>query len=77
MLQPTHDYVVLEMNHTSESGILLSSNRNQAKVVAIGPEVQNPIYHVGSTVYFDMNQAIECAEYLIVQDVYILAEVRI
>lgn len=75
MLRPTHNYVVLKMNHTTESGIVLSTYSNLAEVLAIGPEVQNALYKIGSRVYFNREKAIECGEYILIQDAYILAEV--
>ena len=77
MIYPTHDYVVIEVNHQTESGILISNQNNQAKVVAIGPDVKNPIYHVGSQVYFDESKGIVCGKYMIIQDEYILAEMKV
>ena len=77
MLHPAHDYVVIEVSHQTESGILLSRHNNQAQVIAIGPDVKNPVYHIGSQVYFDETKGIACGEYILIQDAYILAEIRV
>ena len=76
MLRPTHDYVVLKIKDRTESGIVLSSYCNVAQVLAIGPEVHGALYTIGSRVYFNRDKAIECGEYILIQDAYILAEVE-
>ena len=75
MLQPAHDYVVIEIQNQTTSGIVLSHfENNKGTVLAMGPEVKNPVYALGSSVYFEKSRAIECGNYIVIQDAYIVAE---
>ena len=76
MLKPLHDYVAIEVQNKTVSGIVLtSSNHNSGIVVGIGSDVQNPEYHIGSLVYFEASQAVDCGSSILIQDKYIMAEV--
>lgn len=75
MLKPNHDHVIIEVQNKTESGIFLSSNENNSgTVVAIGPEVKDPIYKVGSKVYYIKEKSVTCGSYIVVKDEYIVAE---
>ena len=76
MLKPLHDYVAIEVQNKTDSGIVLTNSiQNLGVVKAIGSDVQNPEYHIGSIVYFEASQAVDCGSNVIIIDKYIMAEV--